>query len=91
MIQEGNDNVDINTETIDMKNTYHEMARVVFQVQKGNEIVESERIIRTSKKRALNSECTDPFQALHYQKSTARPEPPRFDNAWITVHNLLEQ
>ena len=31
-IQEGSDNVDLNTETIDGKNTFHSMARVVFQV-----------------------------------------------------------
>lgn len=31
MIQEGDDNIDINTETIDGKNTYHSMARVLFQ------------------------------------------------------------
>ena len=31
-IQEGADNIDINTETIDGKNTMHSMARAVFQV-----------------------------------------------------------
>jgi hypothetical protein len=31
-IQEGSDNVDLNTETIDGKNTFHSMARAVFQV-----------------------------------------------------------
>ena len=29
-IQEGSDNVDLNTETIDGKNTFHSMARAVF-------------------------------------------------------------
>jgi hypothetical protein len=31
-IQEGADNIDLNTETIDGKNTMHSMARAVFQV-----------------------------------------------------------
>ena len=31
-IQEGADNIDLNTETIDEKNTMHSMARAVFQV-----------------------------------------------------------
>lgn len=33
-IQEGDDNIDINTETIDGKNTYHSMGRVLFQDRK---------------------------------------------------------
>lgn len=33
LIQEGSDNIDINTETVDGKNTFHSMARAVFQVQ----------------------------------------------------------
>lgn len=33
LIQEGADNVDINTETIDGKNTFHSMARAIFQLQ----------------------------------------------------------
>ena len=36
LIQEGDDNVDINTETIDGKDTFHSMARVVFQQQEPN-------------------------------------------------------
>ena len=31
LIREGADNIDLNTETIDGKNTFHSMARVVFQ------------------------------------------------------------
>ena len=33
LVQEGDDNVDINTETVDGKDTFHSMARVVFQQQ----------------------------------------------------------
>jgi hypothetical protein len=33
LIQDGADNIDINTETIDGKNTFHSMARAVFQIR----------------------------------------------------------
>ena len=33
LIQEGDDNIDINVETVDGKNRYHSMARVLFQEQ----------------------------------------------------------
>ena len=67
------------------------MARVIFQKRDGNEIIESERLIRTSQKRALSSDFTDPFQVLHYQKPTSRPEPPTFEEALVAVQNLLDQ
>ena len=35
-IQEGDDNIDINVEAIDGKNTFHSMARVVFQERNVN-------------------------------------------------------
>jgi hypothetical protein len=35
-IQEGSDNVDLNTETIDGKTTFHAMARAILQVISGN-------------------------------------------------------
>jgi hypothetical protein len=31
LIQEGSDNIDINAETVDGKNTFHSLARAVFQ------------------------------------------------------------
>jgi hypothetical protein len=34
LIQEGADNIDINTETVDGKNTFHSMARAVFHILK---------------------------------------------------------
>ena len=36
MVQEGDDNIDMNCETIDGKNTLHSMAHVVFQQQPAN-------------------------------------------------------
>ena len=38
MVQEGDDNIDINCETIDGKNTFHSMARVIFQQQPAEHI-----------------------------------------------------
>jgi hypothetical protein len=34
-IREGADSIDINTETTDGKNTFHSMARAVFQIRPG--------------------------------------------------------
>jgi hypothetical protein len=34
LVQEGSDNIDINTKTIDGKETFHSMARAVFQLQR---------------------------------------------------------
>lgn len=33
LIQESADNIDINTETVDGKNSFHSMARAVFQIR----------------------------------------------------------
>lgn len=90
-IQEGDDNVDINTQTIDGKNTYHAMARVIFQVQEVNEFVETERITRNSDKRSLDSHYKDSFAVLHYQKPTARPEPPTFIGCESALNSILDK
>ena len=39
LIQEGDDNVDINVETVNGKNTYHSMARVLFQEQPLGQVI----------------------------------------------------
>ena len=47
LIQEGSDNIDINTETVDGKNTFHSLARAVFQSKYVDELtVCAERIER---------------------------------------------
>lgn len=89
-IQEGDNNVDINTETVDGKNTYHAMARVIFQVQEENDYIETKRIARVSTKRSLDNHYKDSFEVLHYQKPTARPEPPTFMGAATALQNILD-
>jgi len=47
LIQEGSDNIDINAETVDGKNTFHSLARAVFQFKSVDELaVCAERINR---------------------------------------------
>jgi hypothetical protein len=48
LIQEGTDNVDINTKTIDGKDTFHSMARTVFQVQSSSDRPTIDPIKRSS-------------------------------------------
>ena len=51
MVQEGDDNIDINCETIDGKNTFHSMARVVFQQQPTQHIQRNTiRVLKTKEK-----------------------------------------
>ncbi|MES9879249.1 MAG: hypothetical protein ABW185_00005 [Sedimenticola sp.] len=84
LIQEGDDNIDINAETIDGKNTFHSMARAVFQHQPADHpITEGRRIPRGSDRalqindqnRAILAGC------LPFDKPKQRKEPPRVPNA----------
>ncbi|VDI38275.1 Hypothetical predicted protein [Mytilus galloprovincialis] len=52
LIQEGADNIDINTETIDGKDTFHSMARAVFQIRHYNEEpnIDQSKIKRTKER-----------------------------------------
>ena len=52
LIQEGDDNIDINTQTLDGKGTYHSMARVIFQQQDSNSVQESQMVIKRPKEAA---------------------------------------
>ena len=49
-VHEGDDNVDINAETIDGKDTFHSMARVVFQQNGDAQTPDGSRIKRGSSK-----------------------------------------
>ena len=48
LIHEGNDNVDINVETVDGKNSYHSMTRVIFQEQSACELSRQSCLTSTS-------------------------------------------
>ncbi|KAK3108189.1 hypothetical protein FSP39_002876 [Pinctada imbricata] len=83
IIQEGTDDVDINAETVDGKNTFHTMARVIFQ----------ERVVNSSLNNSLGtggiargtdrtlkqdqSSCTI-LQCLPFQKPQSKPQPPKY-------------
>ena len=58
LIQEGDDNIDINTETIDGKNTFHSMARVVFQQQDSIQLTNQD-IFRVKRSREKSLCLTD--------------------------------
>jgi hypothetical protein len=60
MHQEGADNIDINTETVDGKNTFHSMARTVFQIR--HYAVDPN--ISQSKKKNTGKVCTDQQQCI---------------------------
>lgn len=80
LIQEGDDNVDINVETVDGKNTYHSMARVLFQEQF---LAHSptEANLKRSTHRSLKNTDTTLLKVLPFAKPLKRPEPPRIPNA----------
>lgn len=93
LIQEGNDNIDINTQTIDGKNTYHSMARVVFQDQHVNidlENIMSPRIKRQQEKTLAGKSHFKSYSTTFlYDKPKIRPEPSRYNNACMQIENSM--
>lgn len=90
-IQEGDDNVDINTQTLDGKNTYHAMARVIFQVQNKRVCIETEKIPRNRAKRSLDNHYKSSFEVLFYQKPTMTPQPPAFTKPVAALKNNFKE
>ena len=90
LIQEGDDNVDINTETIDGKNTFHSMARVIFQKHK--EPPKSQRKIKRVKAKSLTSnekilsEITD---VIMVQQPNKKAEPPKCDKPMEIIEKSI--
>ena len=83
LVQEGDDNVDINAETIDGKDTFHSMARVVFQQQNPGATDASLVSVKRGQKKSLplNEEVDSLMQCLPFNKPKVRAEPPRVDEA----------
>ncbi len=83
LITEGDDNVDINTETIDGKETFHSLARVKFQWQKRDTLVHHHITVLQRQHKSLP--MTDKTESLmkcdDFEKPKLRPEPPRVENA----------
>lgn len=93
LVQEGADNIDINTETIDGKNTFHTMGRVVFQLQGPADHTPDTGRVMPSKDKSLpldNDVCKVLSKCAPYRKPLQRPEPPRTDNAMMVL-NSCEQ
>ena len=84
LIQEGDDNIDINTETIDGKNTLHSMARVVFQRQPTDAPVPDAPHVARGRAKSLPlspDQTTALTGCIHFEKPKSKPEPPRRKNA----------
>ncbi len=83
LITEGVDNVDINTETIDGKETLHSWARVKFQWQKRGALVQC--CITVIRRQHKSLPMTDKTESLmkcdEFEKPKLRPEPPGDENA----------
>ncbi|XP_033109669.1 uncharacterized protein LOC117110927 [Anneissia japonica] len=77
LIQEGDDNVDINVETIDGKNTYHSMARVIFQEQDPRHKQPLIHKLKRSTHKTLKCNDTTFLRTLPFEKPKVRPEPSR--------------
>ena len=76
LIQEGDDNADINVETIDAKRQYHVMARVLFQDQAIESDKPISRIQKTTETTLKLSKDTT-VKIFPFQKANTRPEPVR--------------
>ncbi len=80
---EGADNVDIQVNTIYGVNTYHSMARVVFQESKPDTVVEKHHV-----KKGLNKSFAShkPLNVcVPYAKPAVQPELDKVQNAWNLI------
>ena len=100
LIQEGSDNIDLNTETLDGKNTFHSLARDVFQIKStGDYDYGSERINRgTDRSLSIDETTSSLTDAIPYSKPKCRAEPSRrsddFDKLQSCVNgrcNVIDQ
>ena len=70
LIHEGEDNIDINAETIDGKNTFHSMARVVFQERSADSPATTHTIEhKKSKSLALCQQTESLMQCVAFEKN----------------------
>ena len=87
LIQEGADNVDINTETIDGKDTFHSMARAVFQIQSSCSLPDDVVKIKRSQERSLQvtENTSNILSCLPFKKPKERMEPVRCTDAYTKI------
>ena len=82
LIQEGSDNIDINAETVAGKNTFHSLARAVFELSYG--MWTSKQYVRNAYnevKTVTVDTTASLIDALSFTKPKSRLEPPRRTNA----------
>ena len=88
MHQEGADNIDINTETVDGKNTFHSMARTVFQIR---HYAVDLNISQSKKKRSqersvqISNSASSLTACLAFSKPKTRGVPGRTENAFDRI------
>ncbi|KAL7288521.1 hypothetical protein TKK_0017265 [Trichogramma kaykai] len=89
MIQEGDDNIDVNAETIDGKNSYHVMGRVIFQNQSSHHQIDFDKIEKKSSDKTLvnNNKL---FHTIAFTQPTERPLPTKFKNAMTFLQLKLK-
>jgi hypothetical protein len=89
LIQEGSDNIDINTETVDGKDTFHSMARAVFQLQtEGSDETSVDQVkIKRGQNKSLpvDEQTMSLMSCLPFNKPKERPEPPRRQDAYNAI------
>ena len=99
IIHEGNDNIDINVETVDGKNTYHSMARVVFQDQPASRPTTHQRVKRPSNPSSKDRTLEEDFEEcltkpVAFIKPKVKPEFQRCVDAlslmdpYVKDHNI---
>ena len=86
-IHEGDDNIEINAETIDGKNTFHSMARVVFQERSADSPATTHIAIehKKSKSQALCQQIESLMQCDAFEKTNIRAEPTQRE---MVIHKL---
>jgi len=89
LVQEGSDNIDINTETVDGKDTFHSMARTVFQVQsEGTDVASVDHIKEKrgqDKSLPVDDQTVLLMDCLQFTKPKQRCVPPRHNDAYQSI------
>jgi hypothetical protein len=88
LIQEGADNININIETVDGKNTFHSVARAVFQIR---HYAVDTNISQSKKKRSqersiqISNSASSLTASLAFSKPKTRGAPGRIENAFDRI------
>ena len=85
------DNIDINTNTIDGKDTFHSLARVCFQ-QTGDSVYTSEDLSIPKRKEyalKLTPEVEKTMKPMPFSKPKVRPVPPRYNIATERIKSII--